>query len=99
MGVPDHERGWRGASAVTRVAVMVAVGGLVTVVAGTSGRWVLAPLLGWITAALVFVIWAWLAITPMDGEQTRIHATREDPSRSTTDILITFANVASLGAV
>ena len=35
----------------------------------------------------------------MDAEQTRAHATREDPSRPVTDVLLIGANVASLGAV
>jgi uncharacterized membrane protein len=79
--------------------VGLVVGALAAVVVGLSYRWSYAPISGWILAALTFETWAWLAIWRMDGEQTRLHATREDPSRAAADLLLFGANVASLGAV
>jgi uncharacterized membrane protein len=74
-------------------------GGVAAVVTGLAYRWAYAPIGGWIVAALTFEIWAWLAVGPMDGAETRSHATREDPSRTATDLLLLSANIASLGAV
>ncbi|WLQ08016.1 DUF1345 domain-containing protein [Arthrobacter oryzae] len=66
---------------------------------GLSGHWVEAPAIGWGSAALVYVAWVWLVVGRLDPAGTRAHATSEDPSRRTTDLLILVANVASLAAV
>jgi uncharacterized membrane protein len=79
--------------------VGLVVGGVVAVVVGLVYRWAYAPIAGWIAAALTFEIWAGLAVRRMDGDETRLHATREDPSRAVADLLLLGANVASLGAV
>jgi uncharacterized membrane protein len=68
-------------------------------VVGLLYRWTYAPISGWIAAALTFVIWSGFAVRPLDGEQTRLHATREDPSRAVADVLLLCANLASLAAV
>jgi uncharacterized membrane protein len=91
--------GWRGMRATARVVVMFAVGIVVAVVAGLVYRWAEAPLIGWMAAALTFILWAWLSISPLDGEQTRTHATREDPNRTVTDVLLICSNIASIGLV
>ena len=67
--------------------------------AGLAGRWVQAPTIFWGVAALTYLVWVWLVIGRLDPEQTRAHATTEDPSRGTTDLLILAANAASLVAV
>jgi uncharacterized membrane protein len=66
---------------------------------GATGRWLQAPAAGWATAALVYVVWVWVVIGRLDPHGTKSHATTEDPSRGTTDLLILVANVASLAAV
>ena len=78
---------------------MVAVGVVVAVVTGVVGSWEYAPLLGWDAAGLVFTGWVWAAITRMDPAATRAHATREDPSRGPSDVIVVVAAVASLAAV
>jgi uncharacterized membrane protein len=82
-----------------RVAVMALFGAVAAVLTGISAEWAYAPLVGWGVAALTFEIWSWLSIGPMDAEETQAHATREDPSRATSDLLLLLANVASLAAV
>ena len=68
--------------------------------AGLAGTWVDAPLVGWDTAAAIFVIWVWSSvIASMSSEQTQAHATREDPGRAATDLIVLFAAVASLAGV
>ena len=77
---------------------MVLLGLLAAAAAGLSGHWVQAPTIGWCGAALTYVVWVWLVIGRLDPADTRLHATTEDPARSTTDLLILAANAASLAA-
>jgi uncharacterized membrane protein len=78
---------------------MLLAGLCVAIVTGAAGAWAYAPLAGWDSAALVFTTWVWLAIRPMDSSETASHATREDPGRAATDLIVLIASVASLGAV
>ncbi|MCT9869614.1 DUF1345 domain-containing protein [Paenarthrobacter aurescens] len=82
-----------------RFIVMVAASAAAILATGFTGNWVDAPAVGWAVAALVYVAWVWLVIARMDPAQTEQHATSEDPSRGTTDLLILVANLASLAAV
>ena len=66
---------------------------------GVFGKWVFAPVAGWAAAAAVFNVWVWLAIGHMNAAQTATHATREDPSRASTEMLVLWATVISLVAV
>ncbi|HZA09945.1 DUF1345 domain-containing protein [Mycobacterium sp.] len=81
-----------------RVAVAVLVGvAVAAVVAGHAGwRYALA---GWVAAAAVYVVWTWTVVWPMDATSTALHATREDPTRMFTDILVVVAAFGSLGGV
>ncbi len=72
---------------------------MVVAVTGLAGAWPVAPAAGWAAAAATFDLWVWLAVAPMDAAQTRRHASQEDPSRASTDVLMLIAAVASLGAV
>lgn len=78
---------------------MLLAGLCVAIVTGAAGAWSYAALAGWDGAALVFTAWVWLAIRPMDSSETARHATREDPGRAVTDLIVLIASVASLGAV
>lgn len=82
-----------------RFAVMLLAG--LTAAAGTGllGNWIHAAAVGWGTAALVYDVWVWSVISRMDPAETRRHATAEDPSAGTRDILLLVANVGSLAAV
>lgn len=78
---------------------MILAGLSAALVAGASGHWLEAPTAAWAAAALVYVLWVWLVIGRLDPHQTKSHATTEDPSRGTADLLVLIANIASLGAV
>lgn len=78
---------------------MLAAGAVATAAVAPLTSWVLAPVIGWAVAALVYSSWVWLVIGRMDAESTAGHATEEDPSRATTDLLILGASLASLAAV
>lgn len=77
------------------VVVGLAVGGA----AGLFGAWLLAPVLGWSAAAVLYIVSVWVTVAPMDAANTATHATREDPSRPTTDLLLILASLASLGSI
>ena len=79
-----------------RAAAAAACGLAVAIGVGVSMRWNYAPACGWITAAVVFLIWTWAMIAKMSPARTASHATREDPTRVSTDIFILSASVASL---
>jgi uncharacterized membrane protein len=93
------EPGARSQRAGLRLAVMLAAGVAASVVVAPLTSWIIAPVVGWAVAALVYSSWVWLIIGPMDAAATASHATEEDPSRATTDLLIIGASLASLAAV
>lgn len=82
-----------------RLAVSAVVGVLAAVVTWALGGATSAPALGWDAAAATFLSWTWWIIWPLDAADTASHATREDPSRATSDVLLLGAAVASLAAV
>ena len=86
-------------SARTRT-VLAGVGGLVaggaTAVTPAADA---APLIGWVAAAGIFVIWTWLEIWPQGPDATAAHARREDPSRFVAHLACISAAVASLVGV
>ncbi|WP_416403710.1 DUF1345 domain-containing protein [Arthrobacter sp. LFS091] len=81
-----------------RFLVMIIAGAAAVIATGIAGNWVDAPAVGWATAAFIYVAWVWLVIGRMDPDDTRRHATNEDPSRGVTDLLILVANLASIAA-
>lgn len=84
----------------TRLAVMAVAAGVAGAVTGALGAWPYAPLAAWDTAAAIFVAWLWsAAIATMSASVTAAHATREDPGRVVTDLIVLAAAVASLAAV
>ena len=78
---------------------MLAAGVLTASGTAALGGWLLAPIIGWATASVVYVVWVWSTIGHMDAATTASHATREDPSRAVSDLLVLFASLGSLGAV
>ncbi len=83
----------------TRLVVGVAVGLAVAGGIAVAGFAAFSLLGGWIVTALVYIGWTWADIWPMDASQTATHATREDPSRRVTHLLILVASVGSLVGV
>ena len=88
-----------GASARARMISAFVVG----LVAGGAGslllNWQYGLLIGWTSAAAVFVVWFWITLWPMGSSATASHAVREDPGRAVTNLLVLAAAVASLVAV
>ena len=71
-------------------------GGAAAAVAGANR---MAPLIGWDILALAFCGWVWSSVWRLDATSTASHATREDPSRDLTDLVLLGAAIASLIAV
>jgi Predicted membrane protein len=71
----------------------------VAVVVGLLSSWWYAPVAGWAAACLIYLVWVWAIVWRFGPEDTRSHATREDPNRATSDLLMLAASVASLAAV
>ncbi len=86
-------------SAKLRLTISLAIGFIVALVVGKTLNWSVAPLLGWDSAALVFLTWVWFNVLSMSGQETQTHALREDPSRVMADVLLLVASIASLVAV
>ncbi len=82
-----------------RMAVSATVGITATVLTIFLGNWRYAPSVGWDATAIVFCTWIWLTIWPLSADQTAARATREDPSRAISDVVVLTACVASLGAL
>jgi uncharacterized membrane protein len=88
-----------GTNASTRVSVSILVGLIAAFITGTVGGWKLAPLVGWDAAAVTFIAWVWLKVWGMDEQQTADHALAEDPTRTTSEVTLLAASVASLAAL
>jgi len=56
----------------------------------------LSPLLGWVVASAVFLVWAWSRAWPADPGRTRSLARHEDRSRKLVDSLVITATFLSL---
>jgi uncharacterized membrane protein len=82
-----------------RLAAMLVTGGAAAVVVGLRAAWPFALLTGWDVAALVFTLLAWITIASANSSATAAHATREEPGRAQTDLIVLFASVANLIAV
>jgi len=76
-----------------------AVGVAVAAAVGMTAGWSAAAAAGWTVAAAVYVAWTWWVIGRMNPDETAAHATREDPGRAFTDVIVLAASVASLAGV
>lgn len=91
----------------SRIRPRLAVRGPVSIVLGVVAAVIAVPLLGWIAGLLVGwtvlgcvnVVWLLVALWPMDAEETRTHATAEDPGRTVARAISLIGSVVSLGAV
>lgn len=69
---------------------------VVGAVAGFGLPWQLATVLAWDIVAAMFLLGVWPRVLRLDGAGTREQATREDPSRSSADLMLLAAAVTSL---
>jgi uncharacterized membrane protein len=83
-------------NASTRLIIMLVGGVIAGLITGASWSWVYAPTVGWAVAALVYSTWVWIAIGGLDANETADLASREDPTRGVSDLLIVLLSLASL---
>jgi uncharacterized membrane protein len=88
-----------GPTATMRVARAAAAGVAAAIVVAIIGPWWLIPLTAWDITALVFIIGLWYRLAPIDAAGTAALSQREDPRRSTADLLLLGASLVSLLAV
>ena len=91
--------GWRAVRSPVRLALMLVAGTAAGVAVGLQAAWPFAVLVGWDVAALIFSSWTWLMMASMNSSATAAHATREEPGRAQTDLLVLLASVANLISV
>jgi uncharacterized membrane protein len=89
----------RGPSTGGRLAISAAAGAVVALVLVVAGAARYAPAVGWDAAAATVLLWTWFRIWPMGADDTAANATREDPTRAASDIVLLAAAVVSLVAV
>jgi uncharacterized membrane protein len=53
--------------------------------------WQTAPLVGWAVAALLWSLSTWFAVLRLDADSTSAFATRVEPRRAATDLLLITA--------
>jgi len=82
-----------------RLFVSAIIGVIASILAFTFHLGSIALLVGWDVAALIFMMWIWLVIWPMDHEATARHALREDTSRRVAEWILIAASLASLVAI
>ena len=90
---------WQNVGSRIRVGVMLLVAAGVAVGVGVGVSWGYGLLAGWDSAAAVFITWVWFTIAWMGAAATQVHATREDPGRAASDVIVIVAAVASLASI
>jgi uncharacterized membrane protein len=82
-----------------RVGWATSLGVVAGVVTSQFTEWQAAILIGWDTAALILIVWIWLAVSRLDATETKTHAVREDTSIQLSEVIILTSGVALLAAV
>lgn len=78
---------------------MLVVGVIATAITAALGEWAYAPTVGWCFSALLYSSWVWISVSRLDPKQTQKHASREEPGRGISELLITLLSIASLFSV
>ncbi|MFG3344326.1 DUF1345 domain-containing protein [Streptomyces sp. NPDC048018] len=87
---------WLPQSSVVRLAGALAVGTAVGVGVGLAASPALATLIGIATVETVFVLAGWGALLPMDAEETRRNARREDLNTLVEELVVSLAALCAL---
>jgi uncharacterized membrane protein len=82
-----------------KLAASVATGIAGGSIVGLLTRPEFGPLAAWDIVALSFLVATWRRVLKFDAELVERHATREDPSRFVSDIILLLASGASLVAI
>lgn len=92
-------QGWR-RHVVLRLIVAGLLGAAALLLVASTTGWAYAPSVGWTAAAMVYLVWTWIVVLPMDAQRTREHVVPENPPNGwLIDVVILSASVASLAGV
>jgi uncharacterized membrane protein len=69
------------------------------VIASVFTIWEAAILIGWSVTAASLMGWIWLAVWKLNAQETKSHASREDPSIRLSELITLTSGVALLAAV
>lgn len=83
----------------TRLTVTGLCGIVLGAIVAVLGHSKIAPLAAWDSAALLYLGSVLLTVLRYDAAQTKAHALRENPGRTTADSLLILAGLASLIAI
>jgi uncharacterized membrane protein len=89
----------RSTSAGVRVAVTASIGVCGGVGASLFTIWEAAILIGWDVTVVGLLTWIWLALWKLNADETKSHASREDPSVRLSEATVLSSGVALLAAV
>ena len=92
---PELNRRQR-ASAGTHLAVALTSGLVAGALAVRWNSWLTSALIAWVAASLVWLLWTWTALWPLDPSATAHLAKREDPSRLLRDLILLSVAVGAL---
>ena len=95
----SERTGLRQAPAGRRVGVSLVAGCAIAAVVIWFTRPVIAVLLGWDGAAIIYLLWVWAAVWHLDASRTRDLAAREAITGVTMELVVLGAGTASLAAV
>jgi uncharacterized membrane protein len=85
----------------SRVKLILSIGCalIIGAVSGFIFNWKIVPLICWDSTAVIYMLGTWLKVSRYDSALVEQHALREDPSRTTADMVLIGASLVSLGAV
>jgi uncharacterized membrane protein len=82
-----------------RLVVAAVIGIVAGVAMAIPFGFAFGPIVTWLVASTLYLVWTWLAIGRMDASTTKRRATREDPTVGASHLILLLASVASLGGV
>lgn len=83
----------------TRLLIAALIGVVGGVPVGATLGWGFLPLVAWVLASTVFLLWTWTAVWPLDADDTGRLSQREDPSGPVADVILLLTAVAAMLAV
>jgi len=86
-------------AALTRLVAAVVLGIVVGIASGLAVNAPLGILLGLTATHVLFVVAGWLALWPLDADDTRAHAAREDFRPSADELVVVAISVGALFAI
>lgn len=92
-------RHWLSLHAFTRLCIAIFFGLIAAYAIGHYVSWLYAPLTFWDVTAIIASLALWLSIRSMDAQETELHATKDDPGRTSATAILITASFASLAGV